>query len=159
MFCSGTYLQAEGHWFKSSSAQRRRPFLKGKGQKRSYRTTGASKNSRKNGKCEQCVSTFRWENKMINGSCSKPYSVFKRNRIYYAQFRLPDGRRSVAKSTGQTSRGAAERWCFEYLKTGNIVRRENVTLAEYSKDFTWEGSWATDNHSHLFFLGYFSVRF
>ncbi|HRZ27635.1 MAG TPA: tyrosine-type recombinase/integrase [Spirochaetota bacterium] len=82
---------------------------------------------------------------MYYGSRSKPYTIFKRNRFYYAQFRLPDGTRSVAKTTGQTSRGAAERWCIEYLNAGNIVRRENLTLVEYAKDFfNWGGAWATD---------------
>lgn len=81
----------------------------------------------------------------MNGSSSKPYSLFKRNRIYYVQFRLSDGRRSVAKSTGQTSKSAAERWCIEYYTAGQIVRRENVTLAEFTIDyFTWDNAWATD---------------
>lgn len=80
-------------------------------------------------------------------SHGKPYTVFKRinSRIYYAQFKLPDGRWSTAKSTGETSKGRAEAWAIDYLSAGQIVQHENVTLAEFSKDFfTWEGSWATD---------------
>ncbi|HNW29166.1 MAG TPA: tyrosine-type recombinase/integrase [Spirochaetota bacterium] len=49
------------------------------------------------------------------------------------------------KRTGETSRGKAERWAIDYLTAGQIVKKENVTLQEYSKDFfSWEGSWATD---------------
>lgn len=78
-------------------------------------------------------------------SHGKPFSIFKRGRIYYAQFKTPTGQWSVAKSTGETSRGKAERWAIDYLTAGQIVKKENVTLKEYSKDFfTWDGSWATD---------------
>ena len=77
-------------------------------------------------------------------SHEKPYSIFKRNRIYYSQFKLPDGRWGTAKSTGKTLKGRAERWVLEYLTAWQVVRKENVTLAEFSKDFfSWEGSWAT----------------
>lgn len=85
---------------------------------------------------------------MTGLSNSKKYSLFKRGDIYYAYFRLPDGKRSTPKSTGQTSRGKAENWCLKYWQTGQIVFRENVTLAEFSKDFfSWEGTWATSKRS------------
>lgn len=83
-------------------------------------------------------------------SHGKPYTVFKRKNspFYYTQFKLPDGKWSVAKSTGETSKGRAERWAIDYLTTGQIVKKENVTFAEYSKDFyLWDNTWATDKRS------------
>jgi hypothetical protein len=69
----------------------------------------------------------------------RPFSLFKRNRIYYVRFQLPDGTRSTAKSTGETTRSRAEKWAINCLREGQIVLHENVTLAEFSKDFfTWE---------------------
>ncbi len=65
----------------------------------------------------------------------RPFSLFKRNRIYYVRFQLPDGTRSTAKSTSETSRSRAESWAINYLHDGQIVLRENVTLAVFSKDF------------------------
>ncbi len=45
----------------------------------------------------------------------KSFSVYprkvKKGKIYYAQFRDPDGSWGTAKSTGQTSRSKAEAWC------------------------------------------------
>lgn len=77
----------------------------------------------------------------------KPFSLLKRNSVYYARFRLPDGSRSIPKSTGEKARGRAETWAINYLQTGNgqIVTKENVTFGIFSKDFfIWEKSWATD---------------
>jgi integrase len=75
----------------------------------------------------------------------KPFSLYKRGRFYYAQFKLPNGRWSTAKSTKKSSKGQAERWCIEYLSAGQIITRENVTLEEFSQGFfDWENSWATD---------------
>ena len=78
----------------------------------------------------------------------KPYTLYKRHRIYYVRFKLPTGRWSTAKSTGITNKGAAERWCIEYLSTGRIVIKENVTFAEFSNDFfDWDRSWAMDKRA------------
>jgi integrase len=75
----------------------------------------------------------------------KPFTLFKKNRIYYVRFRLPDGTRSALKSTGDTTRSRAEAWAINYLHSGQIVLHENVTLAEFSKNFfDWSGPWATD---------------
>lgn len=75
----------------------------------------------------------------------KHYSLYKRNNIYYSQFKLPDGKWSTAKSTGLKNKNKAETWCIEYLQRGGIVIKENVTLKEFSKDFFhWENTWATD---------------
>ena len=78
---------------------------------------------------------------------NKPFTLFKRNKLYYARFRMPDGMRSIPKSTGQTSRARAEQWCVDYLQTGHgqIVKRESITFQEFSRDFfKWESAWALD---------------
>jgi len=54
-------------------------------------------------------------------SHGKPYSLYKRNRIYYVRFKLPDNRWGTAKSTGETSKSKAERWAFDYLSAGKVV--------------------------------------
>jgi integrase len=78
----------------------------------------------------------------------KPYTLYKRDRVYYARFKLPNGKWSTAKTTGLTSKGTAERWCIEYLSTGRIVIKENVTFAEFSKNFfDWDGLWAMDKRA------------
>jgi len=71
----------------------------------------------------------------------------KNGGIWYAQFKLPDGSWSYAKSTGETAKGRAEKWAMDYLSAGNgsIVQKENVIFENFSKDFfNWEGEWATD---------------
>jgi hypothetical protein len=78
-------------------------------------------------------------------SHGKPYSLFRRNRIYYVRFKLPDGNLSNARSTGETARGRAEAWAVKYLRQGKIVVRENITLSEFVKDFfSYESQWAID---------------
>ncbi|HNR88564.1 MAG TPA: tyrosine-type recombinase/integrase [Spirochaetota bacterium] len=78
-------------------------------------------------------------------SKGKPFYLYRRNRVYYCRFKLPDGRINPGKSTGETAKGRAEQWAIEYLRSGQIVRRENITLSEFAKDFfIWSGSWATD---------------
>ena len=77
----------------------------------------------------------------------KPYSLFKRGKVWYCQFRLPDGSRSVPKTTGETAKGRAESWAIDYLQTGHgqIVKKEKITLEEFSKGFfSWDGAWAMD---------------
>jgi len=48
---------------------------------------------------------------------------------------LEDGSWSVAKSTGQTTKTAAEAWAIEYLKSGKIVLKERVTFESFARDF------------------------
>lgn len=80
---------------------------------------------------------------MANGK--KPYSLYRRGKIYYARFRMPDNTWSTAKSSGETAKGRAESWAINYIRSGQIVVKENVTFAEYSKDFfSFNGRWATD---------------
>ena len=76
------------------------------------------------------------------------FCVFKRKRVYYAQFKLASGRWSIAKSTGALTRGKAERWAYDYLSQGKVVHREGVTLGAFSDGFfNWEGTWATDKRA------------
>jgi integrase len=82
---------------------------------------------------------------MSNG---KPYSLFKRGRVFYASFKLPNGKWSTAKSTGETARSRAERWAHNYCNAGQIVVKENVSFEKYSRDFfSWEGAWAIDKRA------------
>ncbi len=83
----------------------------------------------------------------------KPFSIHPRTQkngksVYYAQFRLPNGKWSTAKSTRETSRARAEAWAIQYLNKGKIIRREEVAFEEYSRDFfSWEGKWALNKRS------------
>jgi integrase len=71
----------------------------------------------------------------------KPFSLYKRptkkGHVWYAQFKLPDGTYGTAKSTGITTkgRGGAEAWAVDYLRSGQVVTRENVTLERFAKGF------------------------
>ena len=70
----------------------------------------------------------------------KPYSLWKRklkngNFVYYVRFRLDDGSWSTAKSSGETTKTAAEAWAINYLKTGQVVLKENIPFLNFSKDF------------------------
>ena len=51
----------------------------------------------------------------------KIFSLFKRGKFFYVQFKLPDSTYSTAKSTGQASRNAAERFAIEYLQHLKIL--------------------------------------
>ncbi len=78
----------------------------------------------------------------LRGRCvlRKPYSLWRRclpsgKRVYYVRFRLDNGRWSVAKSSGQTKKGAAEAWALRYLQSGQVVLKENVTFASFAEGF------------------------
>ena len=62
----------------------------------------------------------------------KPFLIFprklKNKAIFYVQFRLKNGKLTIAKSTGQTSRRAAEAWAYNQLKTNNIVQSSKITV-------------------------------
>jgi hypothetical protein len=64
----------------------------------------------------------------------KPFNLYKRpttknNRyIYYVQFYDEDGNRLGARSTGQTSKTAAEEWAYAQLQKGIIVTEKNITF-------------------------------
>jgi integrase len=78
---------------------------------------------------------------------TKPYSLWKRllpsgKIVYYIRFRLDDGSWGVPKSSGQTKKTAAEAWAIEYLKSGTIVTRENITFKFFaSRFFAWDSEY------------------
>jgi len=73
----------------------------------------------------------------------KLFTLTKRRKIFYVRFKLPGGGWSTAKSTGETVKSRAEKWAINYLNAGQIVRRENVTLAAFAKDFfSYNSEWA-----------------
>ncbi len=59
----------------------------------------------------------------------------KNKSIYYVQFIDETGRRLTARSTGQTSRGAAERWAVEQLQKGNYSNQKDITFAKYAENW------------------------
>jgi integrase len=70
----------------------------------------------------------------------KPYSLWKRklpsgSYVYYIRFRLDDGSWRTAKSSGQTTKTAAEAWAINYLKSGQIILKHNITFSSFAKDF------------------------
>ena len=70
----------------------------------------------------------------------KPYSLWKRKLdsgrvVYYVRFRLDSGKWSVAKSSGQSKKGAAEAWAVNYLNSGQIVIKENLTFEQLAEGF------------------------
>ncbi len=75
----------------------------------------------------------------------KLFSLFKRGKFWYVQFRRADGSYGTAKSTKHARKGDAERWAWEYLQHGKVVAHENVMLEEFSRDFfAWDGEYAID---------------
>ena len=55
----------------------------------------------------------------------KPFQVLRRRvnkskHVFYVSFRLPDGTVTSPRSSGQTSRGAAETWAIEQINEGKI---------------------------------------
>lgn len=71
----------------------------------------------------------------------KPFNLFKRPTtkkskfIYYVQFYDDEGNRITARSTGQTSKSAAETWAYEQLKRGIIASQKNITFGQYAQDW------------------------
>lgn len=56
----------------------------------------------------------------------KPFQVLRRRirnskHVFYVSFRLPDGTVTSPRSSGQTSRGAAETWAIEQINEGQVV--------------------------------------
>ncbi len=85
-------------------------------------------------------------------SANKPYSLHRRTLkkgvFFYAQFRLPDGKWTSPKNTGEKQEDKAIAWCLQYLNGGQVVQRDGVTFEEYAKDFfAWDGRWALNKRS------------
>lgn len=71
----------------------------------------------------------------------KPYNLYKRpatkknHYLYYCRFYDEDGNRLPGRSTGQTSKSAAEAWAIEQLKKGVISSDKNVTFGKYAESW------------------------
>ena len=69
----------------------------------------------------------------------------KKNKyIYYVQFIDEAGRRLTARSSGQTSRAAAERWAVKHLKNGTATDKRDIPFASFAENF-----WVWDKCKYL----------
>ena len=75
----------------------------------------------------------------------KPFHIYKRpttkpgKSIYYVQFYDDAGHRMTARSTGQTTKSAAEQWAYTQLKAGVIPTDRNISFGKFTEDFwTWD---------------------
>mgnify|MGYP001195955592 CR=1 FL=1 len=88
---------------------------------------------------------MRKANGIITG---KPFSLHRRGRVWYAQFKTPAGVWTTARSTRQTSRNRAEAWCVQRLVEGDIITLENITLDQWSRNFfDWDGPWTINRRA------------
>lgn len=76
----------------------------------------------------------------------KPFTLYRRKKVYYARFKKPDGSWTTARATGCTARGAAEAWCIDILATRKPLTNPKLTLAEFAGPdfFSWEGPYSLD---------------
>ncbi len=71
----------------------------------------------------------------------KPFNIYKRPttkkniNIFYVQFYDDDGNRLPGRSSGQTSRAAAETRAHEQLKKGLISPMKDVTFGKYAEQW------------------------
>lgn len=78
---------------------------------------------------------------------SEPYTIFPRTlksgkTVYYYQYRLPDGTRSSAKSTGCTTEASAKRFCNKLYNAGDFQKTSSTKFSCYTKDFfTKDNEW------------------
>jgi hypothetical protein len=69
----------------------------------------------------------------------KPYSLFKRKEslkdgrpIFYVRFRDEEGN-LITKSSGLTSKTAAEAWAITKIKEGRVSARSKLTFGQYAE--------------------------
>lgn len=74
----------------------------------------------------------------------RPFSIYKRlvgrkkRVIFYVQFRDENGKRLPGRSSGQSSKSAAEVWAIEQLAKGIIPTKANLTFSRYAEPwFIW----------------------
>ena len=85
------------------------------------------------------------------------FSFFKRDSqkkgniktIWYVRFRQPDGSWSTPKSTGETTKKAAETWAAEqWEKMQAEVPGSHMLLKNYAEGFfDWDAPWAIDKRT------------
>ena len=72
-------------------------------------------------------------------SLHKRPTTKKNKQVYYCQFYDESGNRLTARSTGQTSKAAAETWAYGQLQRGIIASDKNVTFGKYAeKWWIWD---------------------
>jgi integrase len=84
----------------------------------------------------------------------KPYQLLRRKAksskyVYYVSFHLPDGSLTSPRSSGQTSKGAAENWAIEQINQGkipaqNLAGNKREELVAFLLDF-----WDYDNSKYV----------
>ena len=72
----------------------------------------------------------------------KPFHLYQRKMkkgkpIFYLQFYDETGVRLPGKSSGQTSRAAAETWAHEQLKQGNVGKKDQKFSVFSENWFDW----------------------
>jgi len=69
----------------------------------------------------------------------KPFTMYRRpskgGKIFYVRFRDDDGNLMTARSSGQTTKGAAETWAWAQLKEGVVTAGKNVSFGQYAEDW------------------------
>jgi len=67
----------------------------------------------------------------------RPFNLYKRLNIkngkfiYYVQFYDEYGNRLTARSTGKTSKAAAENWAYEQLNRGIITTEKKIIFEKF----------------------------
>lgn len=80
----------------------------------------------------------------------EPFTIFPRKlksgkTVYYYRTYSPDGERTVAHSTGQTSKTKARLFCMELLEKGELCNGTGKTFASFATHFYDDGSeWMID---------------
>ena len=64
----------------------------------------------------------------------QPYSLYKRGKYWYYRTYAPDGTRTTAKTTGQTSKTAAKEYCDRLFVQGFLFK-SSVTFRQYAEHF------------------------
>lgn len=74
----------------------------------------------------------------------KPFVVFKRTLdsgkpVYYYYAYSPEGRRLSPRSTGQRTKSAAERYCADLYRSGELISRASITFRDYTENWwVWD---------------------
>lgn len=89
---------------------------------------------------------------------SEPYTIFPRTlksgkTVYYYQYRMDNGIRSTAKSTGCTTEASAKRFCQKLFNSGAFEKTSSTRFSVFSRNFFTHDSeyykWKKVNNSQL----------
>lgn len=79
------------------------------------------------------------------GRYHSSYTIFKRGKYYYFQTYAPDGTRTSAKTTHQTTKTQARLYCDDLLKRGLLYSGSCQTFGNYARGFFDDNSiWVLD---------------